>query len=154
MSSSPRQFVTTETKPNQFTVGSTKAEVAAAQGPPDRIEGDTWYYGKSQYSYQHSAVSFEYDRVVRWDSKTWTPLRVWMATPQRSSVDKDVFTVGSTKAEVAAAQGPPDRIEGDTWYYGKSQYSYQHSAVSFEYDRVVRWDSKTWTPLRVGANQQ
>jgi hypothetical protein len=97
-------------------------------------------------------VEFRGERVVRWDSKQLVPLRVSMATATLSSTAAEGFTVGSTKAEVAAVQGPPTRIEEDSWFYGESPYNSYQSEVEFRGERVVRWDSKQLVPLRVRAN--
>lgn len=42
------------------------------------------------------------------------------------------FTVGSTKDEVLAHQGTPDRFPETSFYYGTSK-------VLFEHDRVTGW---------------
>jgi len=54
---------------------------------------------------------------------------------------RDFFTLGSSIGEVIDVQGKPDRIEGDTWYYGKSEvYFYEGS--------VINWKRKHGSPLK------
>ena len=58
-------------------------------------------------------------------------------TPEKASG----FTVGSTKEQVQALQGPPSRMGPNVWNYGDSE-------VYFVGDRVVSWRSSSAHPLR------
>lgn len=54
---------------------------------------------------------------------------------------RDFFTLGSSIGEVIDVQGEPNRIEGDTWYYGESEvYFYEGS--------VINWKRKHGSPLK------
>lgn len=114
-----------------FTVGSTKNDVLAAQGTPDRFDANTFHYGGS-------SVSFQGDRVQSW-AIYYPPLKARLL-PRNAVPPADYFTVGSTKDEVLAVQGSPDRFDKDTFHYGGS-------SISFAGDRVVSW-SAYYPPLR------
>ena len=43
------------------------------------------------------------------------------------------FTYGSTLADVALIQGPPDRMEGNTWFYGESEVHFVDGVVDYWY---------------------
>ncbi|HLC42841.1 MAG TPA: J domain-containing protein [Methylomirabilota bacterium] len=102
-----------------FTIGSTRAEVEAIQGAPDRISGDTFHYGTSH-------VLFHGDRVVSWNN-SYPRLKVQLRAA--SPTTKTHYTVGSTKDEVVAIQGTPDRFTGDSLHYGTSEVLFQGGAV-------------------------
>jgi hypothetical protein len=102
-----------------FTVGSTREEVEAIQGPPDRIIGDTFHYGTSH-------VLFHGDRVVSWNN-SYPRLKVQLRAA--SPTTKTHYTVGSTKDEVIAIQGTPDRFTRDSLHYGTSEVLFQRGAV-------------------------
>ena len=54
------------------------------------------------------------------------------------------FTYGSSIADVALIQGPPDRMEANTWYYGESE-------VHFVDGRVDYWYRTADKPLKAKA---
>jgi len=58
-----------------FTVGSTKDEVLAAQGTPDKFADTMFEYGLSR-------VWFRDGRVETWDQSVLNPLKVKLATRQ------------------------------------------------------------------------
>jgi hypothetical protein len=124
----------TPAEETRFTVGSSLGEVYAIQGVPTKTEKDVWFYGNSK-------VYFARGKVLRWDEKTDSPLRVDIV----SGFDKTsarFFGRGSTKDDVLAAQGRPDRDAGSVWDYGLSR-------VYFENDRVTGWHEAQYNPLRV-----
>ena len=122
--------------PNEkrFTIGSSLGEVYAIQGVPTKTENDVWYYGNSK-------VYFAKGKVYGWNESTDSPLRVDIATGMENA-DTRFFGIGSTKDEVLAAQGKPDRDAGSVWDYGLSR-------VYFERDRVTGWHEAQFNPLRV-----
>ncbi len=116
-----------------FTIGSSLGEVYAIQGVPTRTEQDVWYYGDSK-------VYFAKGKVLRWDESHGSPLRVSIV-PLAEETNTSFFGRGSTKEEVLAAQGIPDRDAGSVWDYGLSR-------VYFEKDRVTYWYESQLDPLR------
>lgn len=118
----------------RFTFGSSLGDVYAIQGIPTRTENDIWHYGNSK-------VYFSHGRVARWEESTDSPLRADIAR----SIEKPNpthFGRGSSKQEVLAAQGAPDRDFGSVWDYGLSR-------VYFEKDRVTGWQESPINPLKV-----
>ncbi len=118
----------------RFTFGSSLGDVYAIQGVPTRTENDIWYYGNSK-------VYFSNGRVVHWEESTDSPLR----TDIVRGIEKPNathFGRGSSKQEVLAAQGTPDRDFGSAWDYGLSR-------VYFEKDRVTGWQESPINPLRI-----
>jgi len=109
-----------------FTIGSTKDEVIAVQGTPDKFSETTFRYGSSR-------VGFQNGRVVSWKNKVPALKAKLIPAPQTTA--KPYFTVGSTKDEVVAVQGTPDEFSEDMFRYGSSR-------VDFQNDRVVSWKNK------------
>lgn len=109
-----------------FTIGSTTAEVLAAQGPPSRTQGQTWSYGLSE-------VQFKNGRVWRFNNFDGT-LRVRMmpGVPAGAPIP-DHFTIGSSESDVLLVQGTPTRVEENKWLYGFSEIVFKNGIVS-EYD--------------------
>ncbi len=94
-----------------FTLGSTTAEVLTIQGPPSRIQGQTWTYGLSD-------IQFRNGRVLRFNNFDGS-LRVRMQ-PEISE-DRKIpahIAIGSSQEEVLLVQGTPSRVDGDKWFYG------------------------------------
>ena len=118
-----------------FTLGSSKAEVQATQGPPLVVNGNAWDYGKS-------SVYFSGDRVVGWKVTPDSLLKVGVKAGQTKGPAKDRFLVGATAAEVAAIEGIPLEVRGDVWAYGPSE-------VYFRDGRVVGWKNSRLRPLKV-----
>ena len=98
-----------------FTIGSTKEEVLAAQGEPDKILGLGWFYGDSYITISNGKVVSYFNkgnlRVIDKPKKI---------TNREPSGADSIFRIGSSKKKVLALQGTPDSIIGNTWYYGKS----------------------------------
>ncbi len=112
-----------------FRVGSTKDEVMAVQGAPDRIEGDTWFYGNDSVRFASDA------RVVNF-SNAGGALRIRETTPPPQAPVPAFFTLGSTKEEVLATQGKPTREAGDEWRWGED-------AVFFSKGRAAHYDNSS-----------
>ena len=109
-----------------FTIGSTKAEVIAVQGPPQHSSDSVFQYGSS-------VVEFQNDRVVRWRSAfpALKAHRVVEAAFGRSAV----FTIGSSREEVIAIQGRPDSASDSLLQYGTA-------TVQLRDGRVVSWQDR------------
>jgi len=120
--------------PAHFSVGSTEAEVHAAQGSPTSSTETVWHYGSSR-------VHFREGRVVGWRSSSSAPLKVGVNTPDSPEARKGHFTVGSSAEEVLAAQGLPAEMEDGVWRYG-------YSEVFFKDGRVVGWRTSPQAPLK------
>ena len=110
-----------------FTLGSDKEWVSTVQGPPLQIKGLIWRYG-------FSTVQFDAGKVVAWTSSELNPLKVGMLLDPKRFYSDRYFSIGSRKDEVAAIEGAPDIIEGNTWTYGEA-------FIEFESDTVVTWEN-------------
>jgi len=117
-----------------FTVGTSLGEVYAIQGVPSKTESDVWYYGKSK-------IYFENGKVARWEEDPDDPLRANI-NPGDDKLRSKFFGKGSSKNEVMALQGAPDRDGGDVWDYGVSR-------VYFNNGHVKGWDESPLNPLKV-----
>lgn len=118
----------------QFTIGSSLGEVYTIQGVPTKTENDIWFYGNSK-------VYFVNGKVLRWEESSDNPLKVRI-TPRTEISVANFFSKGSSKEEVLAIQGTPDRDAGNVWDYG-------YSRVFFEKDRVTGWHEAPLNPLKV-----
>ncbi len=105
-----------------FKPGSTKDEVLSVQGSPDRVDGDTWFYGRDR-------VTFRQDRVASY-SNDGGRLRVRILPETLSTLAADHFSPGATKDEVLAVQGTPSSMEGDRWSYGADYVLFSSGKVS------------------------
>jgi hypothetical protein len=119
-----RMLPTSSTDKSYFTVGSTKDEILAIQGTPDRFTDSSFHYGTSD-------VFFQDGRVVSWYNG-YPKLKVRMLPA--TSTDKSHFTVGSTKNEVLAIQGTPDRFTERSLHYGTSDVVFKNGRVSSWYN--------------------
>jgi hypothetical protein len=117
-----------------FAVGSSPGEVYAIQGVPTKTDHDIWYYGSSK-------VYFAKGKVQHWKESPDNPLQVNIK-PETEKMNAEFFGKGSSKKEVLAVQGAPDRDAGSVWDYGVSR-------VYFDNDRVKNWDESPLYPLRV-----
>lgn len=120
-------------KGNYITIGSTIGEVYTIQGVPTRTEENIWYYGNSK-------ILFSNGKVSGWEEGPENILRVSI-TPENNSSSSAYFHVGSSKQEVLAVQGPPDRDAGNVWDYGASR-------IYFENERVSRWHEAPFDRLK------
>jgi hypothetical protein len=117
-----------------FTYGTPLGEVYSIQGVPSKTEQDTWYYGKSK-------VYFAKGKVLHWDEDPGNLLKAKITSGNENTKAR-FFEKGSSKNEVLAIQGKPDRDAGNVWDYGVSR-------VYFDNDRVKGWDESPFNPLRV-----
>lgn len=117
-----------------FKPGSTKDEVLAVQGAPDRVSGETWWYGTA-------AVTFAGGRVAGYSNADGN-LRVRVLPENPLSLPPSSFSIGATKDEVLAVQGTPTRLKGETWYYGADSIFFSGGVVSKVHNvrRVLRFD--------------
>lgn len=113
-----------------FTVGSTKDEVLAAQGKPDRMLGLAWFYGSSSVTiYRGKVISYDNQGNLKAKDTKETRRAITISQP----LSNDYFAVGSKKEEVLAVQGKPDRELGLAWYYGSSSVTiYKGKVVSYD----------------------
>lgn len=109
-----------------ITIGSTRDEVLAQQGPPTSTSDDKLVYGRSEVDLKDGIVT-----GWRIDPAS-DPVRVklWPQGPVDTS--QEFFTVFSTKDDVLVIQGTPTAFTKDKFEYGGSE-------VYFQNDRVVRW---------------
>ena len=129
----------TSLTPASFSLGSSKSDVYAVQGPPMRMTDTVWHYGPSR-------VYFRGDAVIGWSVSSGTPLRLGQGEPDASSGQQNSFAVGSTQSEVLAAQGPPTELTDEVWRYGSSE-------VYFKGGRVVKWKAGPGQSLNVDPGQ-
>lgn len=107
-----------------FTLGSSKLEVFAAQGPPDSFSSNLFRYGNSN-------VYFEDGIVIGWDNKS-PRLKVKLKPATRAG--GRTFTVGSTKDEVLSAEGTPDSLSEDEFTYGDATIHFKDGKVTSWFD--------------------
>jgi outer membrane protein assembly factor BamE (lipoprotein component of BamABCDE complex) len=121
--------------PGPFTLGSTRAEVEAAEGTPsgiDKLSGETWEYDSARVEFRDGKVYAWHGSPLRKLNVELLPHDLAKAAVARS---RGYFTLGSSKDEVLAVQGTPDaldRLSGETW-------SYETSTVQFADDKVTEW---------------
>ncbi len=120
--------------PSFFTLGSTRSDVYAVQGPPSLSTESTWHYGPSQ-------VFFRGNYVVGWKTSPNHSLFTGAAKAAIPAARQVDFTVGSTAEAVLAAQGPPEELTDDAWKYGTSE-------VYFKDGKVVGWKNTAGRPLK------
>jgi len=111
-----------------FSMGSTREEVLAAQGPPDSVRGGIWSYGLSKVVFKEGRVK----RYSNFDGNLKVRLAPGKEKGERGS--RPFFTLGSTRDEVLAVQGTPARIMGNRWQYGFSE-------IRFREGRVIAYDN-------------
>ena len=141
----PKHF---DTDKDYFTLGATEDEVIVVQGKPDYIGRHRYKHMGESHSFVYgdidavsSSVEFEHGRVCGWYNATVLPLKVKLV-PQKNTIEKDYFTLGSTINEVAAAQGTPD-------YYSESLVKYGSSEVHLHEGSVTSWKNTGSDPLKV-----
>lgn len=120
-----------------FTLGSSRADVQAVQGPPTVSTSSMWSYGSSR-------VYFRRDRVIGWFSSRKTPLRIGVDKVDSPETGAKAISRGSTVSDVFAVEGPPDQLAENVWRYGDSE-------IYFRNGRVVGWKSSLKRPLRLSA---
>jgi hypothetical protein len=128
----PRQLAATQAEPHKIlsflTIGSTKDEVLAQQGPPTAATNDKLVYGKSElYLRDGSVIGWKIDPVS-------DPIRVKLWPEHPVDTNQEYFTVDSTRDDVLVVQGTPTAFSKDKFEYGGSE-------VYFQRNRVVGWKS-------------
>jgi len=120
-----------------ITIGSTRDEVIAKQGPPTTSSEDKLVYG-------HSELDLKDGAVVGWRiDPASDPIRVKLWPEHSVDTSQTYFTVDSTKDDVLVVQGTPTAFSKDKFEYGGS-------VVYFHNDRVVSWkNDPTTIPLRI-----
>ncbi len=109
-----------------FTLGSSSSEVLKVQGPPARVNGQTWIYGLSEIQFRNGRVS----RFNNFDGS----LRVRMQPEFQGNREvPSFFTIGSSEDEVLLVQGTPSRVDAGKWFYGFAEIRFKDGRVS-EYD--------------------
>jgi hypothetical protein len=108
---------------SKFTVGSSKNDVLAIQGIPDRITNNSLHFGTSDVYFN------EFGRVIGWSNRK--PQLKVVLIPS-TSTSNEYFTIGSSADEVIAIQGTPDVLTKNSYYYGTSE-------VFLENNRVTGW---------------
>lgn len=122
----PAALLQSAPPPNSFfTLGSATSDVLDVQGPPERVQGQTWTYGLSEIQFKNGHVSKynNFDGSLR--------VRMLPETSQDSAVHH--ITIGSTENEVLLVHGTPTRVEGDRWFYGFSELVFKNGRLT-EYD--------------------
>jgi hypothetical protein len=120
----------------RFGVGSTLGEVYSIQGIPTKVNGDVWYFGEAR-------VLFEKGRVASWVDSNPPQLKVRDEIKLTSEPAITLFTRGSSKTEVRAAQGTPLRESEDVWDYGLSRVYFDRSGL------VSGWQESQLDPLHI-----
>jgi curved DNA-binding protein CbpA len=120
-----------------ITVGSTRDEVLAQQGPPTASSEDKLVYGRSElFIKDNSVIGWRIDPASN-------PIRVKLWPQSAVDPSLDLFTYGSSKDVVLVVQGTPTAFSPDKFEYGGSE-------VNFRNDRVVSWkNDPASVPLRV-----
>lgn len=116
-----------------FTHGTKIGDVYSIQGIPSKTENGIWHYGKSK-------IYFIDGRVSRWESHPDNPLK---ASHDVEPIirSNEIFTRGSTKAEVMTLQGTPWRQTEHEWAYGSSR-------IFFTDGLVTGWEESPLHPLK------
>lgn len=119
------------------TVGSTKDEVLAQQGPPTASSDDKLVYGKSElYLKDGAVVGWRIDPMA-------SPIRVKLWPQGSVNPELDFFSYGSSKDAVIVVQGTPTA-------FTENKFEYAGSVVYFQNNRVVSWKNDPASiPLRV-----
>ena len=134
--SAPILPVSSQPIPSTFSLNSTMGEVIDAQGKPDRVINQTWFYNASTVTFN------ELGKVKFWSEKE-TKLNYYHTTSVKDSFKEGKITRGSTPEEVLRLQGPPSHVSSDgVWTYGASR-------ILFVEEKVIAWESSTRNPLNV-----
>lgn len=119
-----------------ITVGSTRDEVLALQGPPTTSSEDKLVYGRSELDMKDGAVvGWRIDRASN-------PIRVKLWPEHSVDTSQTFFTVDSTRDDVLVVQGTPTA-------FAKDEFDYGGSAIYFRNNRVASWrNDPSSIPLR------
>ncbi|MFP5213366.1 MAG: DnaJ domain-containing protein [Acidobacteriota bacterium] len=122
----PQRQTPEDPAPQFFTLGSTTAEVLRVQGPPTRVNGQTWIFGLSE-------IKFKDGRVWGYNNFDGS-LRVRLEPLSKAAEgDPPYFTVGSSHDEVLLSQGTPTRVDTNKWYFDLSEIRFKDGRVE-DYD--------------------
>ncbi len=116
---SPQRGRRRNSAPDYFTLGSTKAQVAKVQGPPDStysnesFEGETWNYPVGIDGQSNSIRFDRRGRVEGWFNRGGLKARL---EPGPNATSVQLFAIGSHKDDVARLQGTPDSIRSPSRY--------------------------------------
>ncbi len=106
-----------------FSLGSTKDQVRAAQGEPDKVMDalGIWSYGFSNVTFRkHKVVGY-------WDVDGNLNVELVPGDAAAAAKAKAVGTygIGATKDDVIGVEGTPNQIESvidEQWHYGRASY--------------------------------
>ena len=120
-----------------ITLGSTRDEVLAQQGPPTTSSENKLAYGRSE-------LYFKDNNLIGWKiDPASNPIRVKLWPETAVDPGLDSFTYGSSRDVVLVVQGTPTAFSEDKFEYGGSE-------VSFRNNRVVSWkNDPASVPLRI-----
>ena len=116
-------------------MGSSKAQVLAAQGNPDRTDDKVqqkWFYGSAWVQFNDDSAG---GAVIGWNN-TSDDLTLVVLGPNASEV-----SLGSSKAQVLAAQGNPDRTDDKArqkWLYGSAWVQFDDDSAG---GAVIGWNN-------------
>ena len=116
-------------------LGATFGETQDILGVPARVEGDIWFYGKSE-------IHFKDGFVADWIISDSDPLNVSLTRKRVSAPLKTYIIVGDTKAEILRIQGSPIWKTNSVW-------KYKISKIFFSGDKVTGWYSSPLDPLKI-----
>jgi len=116
-------------------LGATFGDAQDILGLPARVEGDIWFYGKSE-------IHFKDGFVTDWIISESNPLNVSLTRKRASAPLKTYFIVGDTKSEVLRIQGPPAWKTDSVW-------KYKISKVFFARGLVTGWYSSPLDALKI-----
>ncbi|MGA2402151.1 MAG: J domain-containing protein [Syntrophobacteraceae bacterium] len=109
-----------------FTLGSTTSEVLYIQGPPSRVQGQTWTYGLSEIQFRNGRVwAFN-----NFDGSLRVRMRPGISNDRQIPAH---ITIGSSEEDVLLVQGTPTRVDGGKWFYGFAELVFKNGRVA-EYD--------------------
>ena len=120
-----------------ITIGSTRDEVIALQGPPTESSDDKLVYG-------HSELDLKDGSVIGWKIDPHSnPIRIKLWPEHSVDTSQTFFTVDSTKDDVLVVQGTPTS-------FSKDEFDYGGSAIYFRNNRVASWKNDLSSiPLKV-----
>ena len=120
-----------------------RKDVVEILGRPDRVEGDSWYYGES-------TIYFSAGSVIGWVRAPAEDLKIAAALVPVGRGDSSgklwekLFGLGDTASRVHSVQGAPLIATDRVW-------SYSASEVYFEDGHVVGWFNSPVDILYVDA---
>lgn len=92
-------------------------------------------------SMEHSQEPSNKSKIQIDNKNTKLPANLQNDLEKTSTIKENFFSYGSSIGEVIMIQGPPERTEGDIWYYGKSE-------IHFSKGIVTSWHRSANNPLK------